>query len=146
MSKLQIETDGENGGVCECCGNATRTVWGYVHASDRALAAYFVQWTCNNPKHSPNFDLVIGTWGGENSNDKKLSSWILNATPGDGGFMAIDGADRPIANNDLCNEVLTREQVVQDPDLMETSTSIIDAIWLGDPRIEEIKNWIKPDA
>jgi len=146
MDNLQIETDGESGGTCECCGNETRSVWGYVRAQDRGVAVYFVQWTCNKPEHSPNFDLLIGTWGEENCKDKKLSSWILNAEPGGGGFMAIDGTDRQMSNSHLCDEALTRQQVINDPDLMESTTSIIDAIWLGDPRIEEIKSWINPDA
>ncbi len=60
--------------------------------------------------------------------------------------MAIDGADRQMSNSDLCDEALTRQQVIYDPDLMKSTTSIIDAIWLGDPRIEEIKSWINPDA
>jgi len=146
MDNLQIETDGESGGVCECCGSEMRMVWGFAHAPDKGVAAYFVQWTCNKPEYSPNFDLLIGTWGDESSNDKKLSSWILNTEPGSGGFMAVDSAERPIASSELCNEALAREQVINNPDLMEWTTSIIDAIWLGDPRIEEIKNWINPDA
>jgi len=76
---------------------------------------------------------------------KKLSSWILRADPG-GGFVTVDSADSKIANRALCDEALTREQVINDPDLMESTTSIIDAIWQGDPIIDEIKGWINPEA
>ena len=146
MTDLQVEIDGESGGTCDCCGNETRTVWGYIHAPEKPIAAYFVQWTRNKPEHSPNFDFIIGTWGDESVIDKKLSSWILNANPGGGSFQAIDSADRSISDSELVNEALTRDQVVNDSELMEITTRLIDTVWFGDPRIEEIKRWIEADA
>jgi len=146
MTDLRVETDGESGGVCDCCGNKTRTIWGYIHEPEKTIAAYFVQWTCDKPEHSPNFDFIIGTWGNEEINDKKLSSWVLNAAPGGGGFIAIDGAGRQLSNNELVTEALTRMQVVNDTKLMDLTTELIDAVWLGDPRIGEIRGWIEHDA
>ena len=55
--------------------------------------------------------------------------------------MAIDSSERPAANSDLCSVALSREQVVNDGDIMSIVTDMIDAIWLGDPRIEEIRNF-----
>ncbi len=142
MPELEIEENSESGGFCDCCGNQSRTVWGYVYADGAAHAAYFVSWTCDKPDHSPNFDIIIGTWGNDKSNDKKLSSWILNTSPDSSGFVAIDSSDRRIADSDLVSETLSRDQVISDPNLKELATAIIDAIWIQDSRIKEITAWI----
>jgi hypothetical protein len=142
---LHIEIGGENKPtLCECCGNETKTIWGYIYDGDNAVSAYFVQWTCNKKEHSPNFDFLIGTWGDDFINDKKLISFIYNPTNEDGGeFMVIDSSERPAANSALCTVALSREEVINDGDIMGSVTDMIDAIWLGDPRIEEIKNFGK---
>ena len=138
--ELVTEAAGENlDNFCDCCGNRTNTVWGYVYRNDVALAAYFVHWTSDKPDHDPNFDFIFGTWGDESVEDKKLSSWIYNPTGnGTGSFMAIDSKDRPLAESDLCSVALSREQVVNNSETMELMTNIIDAIWLQDARIQEV--------
>jgi hypothetical protein len=141
VANLQIEQDGKSGGVCECCGNESSTVWGYVYSDGEPFASYFVHWTRNKPDHFPNFDIIFGTWGDPSINDRKLASWIFNPSQEDGGFMVVDSGDREISNSDLVSESLTREQVVGDANYMEIITSIIDAIWLQDERIDEIRAW-----
>jgi hypothetical protein len=47
-------------GPCDCCGNMTQRVWGYVYDNDAALAAYFVEWTPGHVEQSANFDLIVG--------------------------------------------------------------------------------------
>jgi hypothetical protein len=142
---LRVELAGENQPkVCDCCGNETKTVWGYVYWHDVARAAYFVQWTRNKKEHYPHFDFLVGTWGDDTIRDKKLISFVYNATHETGGsFMVIDSADRPAARSDLCSVALKRGEVVNDHDLMGVATEMIDAVWLSDPRIEEIRNFAK---
>lgn len=142
---LRVEPAGENQPtVCDCCGNETKTVWGYVYQHDIPLAAYFVQWTSKNKEHYPNFDFLVGTWGDDTIRDKKLISFVYNATNEEGGsFMAIDSSDRPAARSDLCSMALRRNDVVNDRDLMGIATEIIDAVWRSDPRLEEIRNFGK---
>ena len=142
---LRIEIAGENEPtLCDCCGNKTKTVWGYVYEGDNAIAAYFVQWTQNNKEHFPNFDFLIGTWGDESIQDKKLISWVYNAThEGEGSYMVIDAVNRPAAQSDLCSKALKREEAVTNCHLMKISKEILDAVWLNDSRIEEIKNFGK---
>ena len=54
---LNIQPEGESQPtLCECCGNETKTVWGYINDGDKTVSAYFVQWTYNKKEHSPNFD------------------------------------------------------------------------------------------
>lgn len=138
---LRVQLGGESGGRCDCCGNETRTIWGYVHSSEQTIASYFVQWTRQAPKHFPNLDFLIGTWGDNGVNDRKLISWLYN--PSAQSFMAIDSSKRPAASSPLCARALTREEVVSNASLMEQATQLIDAVWLGDPRVDEVKELAK---
>ncbi|MCP5299406.1 MAG: hypothetical protein H6954_06835 [Chromatiaceae bacterium] len=141
--KLRIETAGENPPTaCECCGNVTNAVWGYVYEGDDPIAAYFVHWTSSKADHYANFDFLVGTWGTDSVNDKELISFIYKATEtGGGSFMAIDSTDRPAAHSDLCSVALKRDEVVNNGRLMGLASEIIDAVWLGDPRIQEIRGF-----
>lgn len=53
-------TDSNEFGPCSCCGNMSKTIWGFVHHGKKTLAAYYVSWTQNKPEHDVNFDLIIG--------------------------------------------------------------------------------------
>ena len=52
--------------------------------------------------------------------------------------MVIDATERPIAAGDLVGRALRREEVIDTP-LAKQAFDIIDAIWLQDQRIEEIR-------
>jgi len=139
---LRIEPTGENTtGRCECCGNVSRTVWGEVYGPDGAMAVYYIQWTVGAPDHLSNFDFLIGKWGeGATEQDRVLVSFTYNGTHEDGGaFMVIDSEGRPAAKSDLCGRALKREEVLG-TSLMDKACAIIDAVWLNDPRIDEVKN------
>lgn len=141
MVDLRVEPGGENEATrCECCGRVSRTVWGYVYEESGPIAAYFVQWTRHAAEHLPNLDFLVGTWGDDSVHDKRLVSWVFDPKQGSGGsFMVVDGTARPAAGSNLCSQALTREQVVGDSHLLELAKSMIDAVWLGDPRIEEVR-------
>ena len=139
MTDLELEVSGESSGTCDCCGNTSKTVWGYLHSPKRTLAAYFVQWTVNAPQHPPNFDFLFGTWGDDKVHDKRLASFAFRSSPEGGSFVAIDSASRPSARSAMCTRALTRDEVVNNPELMEMLTSLIDTVWLNDPRIADIK-------
>ena len=67
-------------------------------------------------------------------------SWVYKPTYREGGsFMAIDGHHRPAARSELCHEVLTRDQVVNNDALIDLRTRMIDAIWLYDSRVDKVK-------
>jgi len=40
-----IEPLDESGGTCDCCGEASRSVWGMIHHGDATVAAYWMHWT-----------------------------------------------------------------------------------------------------
>jgi len=134
---IAVEPDGESGGTCECCGKETRTIWGYLSADQQTIAAYFVQWTRHNPEHYPNIDFLIGTWGDGAPDDRKLVAWQFN--PALNSFRLIDSASRPAAQSTLCNASLTRDQILADSEFKELTTLLLDAVWLDDPRLSEVR-------
>jgi hypothetical protein len=134
---LRVEPNGESGGHCDCCGNETRTIWGHIYAEENVAACYFLQWTRHEPSHFPNLDFLIGTWGDNAPKDRKLVAWLYN--PSAASFMAIDSASRPAAKSSLCNRALSRDEVLSDSRLMDVATQMIDAVWIGDPRVQELK-------
>ena len=141
---LSLEPTGEKvHGPCDCCGNVTRTVWGFVHTdSGPTLASYYVTWTVSSPRHDAFFDLIIGRWGEDASPaDRKGVALAYRASKGS--FMVINAGERPIATSPLISAALPAAQVVNDP-ISTTAYAIVDVIWLNDARIAEIRGWPPP--
>lgn len=141
---LKLEATGEKvHGPCDCCGNVTRTVWGFVHKeSGPTLASYYVTWTTSSPRHDAFFDLIIGRWGDDASSaDRKGVSLAYRASKGS--FMVINAGERPIATSPLISAALPAAQVVNDS-ISTTAYAIVDVIWLNDVRIAEIRGWPTP--
>src|SRR5579862_9759866 len=91
MNALRVEVGGDSSGHCDCCGNESKTIWGYVRDSEVPVAAYFVHWTERAPGHYPNVDLVIGQWGGESDRTSRvLISLKYQPKKGGGALMVID--------------------------------------------------------
>lgn len=134
---LIIEPMGLSGGYCDCCGHESQTVWGNISADGAMVACYFVHWTRGQPGHYPNLDFLIGSWGEHSKNDRVLVSWLYSASRNQ--FMIVDSASRPAARSDLCSQALTRDQVLSNPQLVDDAKAVLDAVWLGDERIEEVK-------
>jgi hypothetical protein len=135
---LTVEPTGESHGHCDCCGNGSRTVWGYVHDAERTVAAYFVHWTVGAPEHLPTLDFLIGTWGDDDVNDRVLSAWRFN--PSQNSFMIVDASQRPAASSTLCNRALSRDEILALPEVKAVAASCLDAVWLQDARIAEIQS------
>ena len=139
-SPLQVEpTEAKDLGPCECCGNITRRVWGFVHRGDPTEAAYFVQWTPGSVlKHGAHFDLILGRWGdGATRSDRVAISLAFRQTPDGPQFMVIDAADRYVADSDLVGRALRRDEALDSP-FAKRAFEIVDAVWLQDPRISEL--------
>jgi hypothetical protein len=54
-------------------------------------------------------------------------------------FMAIDSDSRPTAKSPLCSQALGRAEVLGDCALKVLATQLLDAVWLGDPRVQEVR-------
>jgi len=137
-SDLEVEPTGESGGTCDCCGNRSRTVWGFVHRRGaETVASYFVQWTVGRSlaEHPANFDLILGSWGDGASADDRCAISMLYSENEDGpSVMVIDATDRPRDMSSLASSVLTRAEVIGTP-LAAAAFAIVDAIFLQDDRL-----------
>ena len=133
-------TGSKDFGPCSCCGDDSRSVWGLVHHGEVGEAAYFVHWTRHQvDRHGAHFDLAIGRWGEDSSTEDRFAvSLEFRRTEQGPQFMVIDATERPIAGGDLVGRALRREEVIDTP-LAKQAFDIIDAIWLQDQRIEEIR-------
>lgn len=136
---VQAECWGESSGHCDCCGNQTRSISGGLSDGEGARAAYLVRWTVGQPRHTPDFDLIIGLWGdGTGPQDRVLVALSYHPRPGGGFFMVVGGKGRPGDNRDLCDRALERDEVIGTP-LAQEAFALIDALWLTEPRIAEIR-------
>ena len=140
LSTLHVAEGGDKEhGPCDCCGNMSRLVWGYVNdESCLPVAVYYVHWTPGHPDHGANFDLVFGTWGDKATAEDRVGASLLYRQDG-GGFMVIDASTRPFSKEQtLFSRSLRREEVVG-TDLAQELYAMVDAVWLGDSRIAEIR-------
>ncbi|MGA0611234.1 hypothetical protein [Caldimonas sp. KR1-144] len=129
----------ESAGHCECCGRTSRTIWGDLSDSNGTHAVYFVQWTVGAPEHPPNIDLVLGRWGeGAEPSDRVLVSLLFQPGREGGSFMVTSGHGRPADDRSVCGRALRREEVVGTP-LAADIFALVDALWLSEPRIEEVR-------
>ncbi|HEY7152731.1 MAG TPA: hypothetical protein VH575_02120 [Gemmataceae bacterium] len=137
---LRVEPTGTNDyGPCECCGNNSRCVWGFIHAPEGTLASYFVHWALNRvADHGANFDLILGKWGEQaTAQDRCLVSLAYRLFEDGPQFMVIDGHDRPSAKSELVGQVLRRAEVVGQP-IAKQAFAAVDAILAQDSRVLEL--------
>jgi hypothetical protein len=140
MNGLTIEPSGQKDlGPCACCGNNSRSVWGFVYDADGALAAYFVHWTVGRvAAHSPNFDLIIGRWGeGATRADRAMVALQYQVLDNGPAFMVIDADGRPSAKSELVGKALSRAEVIDTP-FAAKAFAIVDAVLAQDGRVIEI--------
>lgn len=139
MTSLTATPWKESQGTCACCGNTSKTIWGDLSDDQGTHAVYFVQWTVDSPDHYPNIDLIIGPWGEGTSADQRMLACLrFRPAPDGGAFMVIDAGDRRPSSPPLFSRSLRRDEVVGTP-LAPRVFQLVDAIWLTNPRIEEVK-------
>ena len=140
LNGLTIEPTGQKDhGPCACCSNMSRCAWGFVHAPDAALAAYFVHWTLGKvADHWPNFDVIIGRWGdGASAADRRLVAMEYRLLDTGPSFRVINARDRPAADPELVGKVLRRCDVIGRR-IAPTAFAIVDAILAQDDRLAEL--------
>jgi hypothetical protein len=140
MEALTVEPTGTNDyGPCECCGNNSRCVWGFIHSAEGTTASYFVHWTLSRvADHGANFDLILGKWGDQSmARDRYLVSLAYRLFDTGPEFMVIDGHDRPSAKSELVGRVLRRDEVVGRP-IAKQAFAAVDAILAQDTRVLEL--------
>jgi predicted outer membrane lipoprotein len=129
----------ESEGICTCCGNKSKTIWGDISVDETAVAVYFVQWTVASTEHFPNFDFVIGRWGeGASATDRILVSLLFRPGHDGGSFKVIDGGERLPKYSKVCARAMQRSEVIGTP-LAGEVFALIDALWLTDTRMREVR-------
>jgi hypothetical protein len=133
-------TESKDSGPCECCGEYTKRIWGFVHSEERAKAAYITEWTrCKVAEHGANFDLVIGRWGeGAEAADRFAVSLEYRQTETGPWFTVIDASSREVSRSELVGRALSRAEVIGTP-LAKKVFDMVDSVWCSDGRVEEIK-------
>lgn len=128
----------ESGGVCDCCGRTSKTIWGDLATTESALAVYYVSWTVAAPEHEPKIDLIVGAWGdGADPESRILVSLLFRPAADGGSFMVVDADDRLTSYRTLCGRAMRRAEIVGRP-LGEEIFALVNALWAGDPRISEV--------
>jgi hypothetical protein len=133
-------TERKDSEPCECCGEYTRRIRGFVHSEERAEAAYIVEWTrCKVAEHGANFDLIIGRWGeGAEATDRFAVSLEYRQTETGPWFTVIDASSREVSRSELVGKALPRSEVIGTP-LAKRVFDMVDSVWCSDSRVEEIK-------
>ena len=132
-------TGSDDLGPCDCCGDHSRAVWGFLHRDGVTQAAYYVHWTRGQvDRHGAHFDLIIGRWGeGASERDRSAVSVEFRRTEEGPAFMVIDASDRSVAESDLVSRTMARADVIGTP-LADAVFEMIDEIWKRDKRIVEV--------
>lgn len=135
---FEVEATEESVGSCDCCGNTSRKVWGFVHENGTTVAAYFLHWTVGKSlqSHPANFDLIYGPWGeGSQVKDRCAISLIHFENEAGPGVMVIDANNRPVAARDLVGSAMRRDEVLG-TSLASRVFAIFDAVLTQDERLK----------
>ncbi|HVG27319.1 MAG TPA: hypothetical protein VM865_06920 [Acidobacteriaceae bacterium] len=142
LPNLALEIDWENQrsfGPCSCCGEMTSRVWGFAYRGAEALAAYFVEWTPGHEHREATIDLIIGLWGEQAAaNDRRAVSVAFRHLQTGPAFMIQNASVRPVCSSELVSGALDREDVLGTA-LANDAFAVCDLVYLGDPRIGELR-------
>ena len=143
ISDLRLEIFPDNQktfGPCDCCGEMTSRVWGYIYGRNDALAAYYVEWTPRHEGQQANFDLIVGVWGEDTcASDRQAIAVEFRKLDTGPAFRVIDAKYREVSKSALVAEALDRDSVIGTP-LAAQVFAICDLIYLEDPRISELRS------
>lgn len=132
---LTIEPNGEKfHGPCPDCGEAMRSVWGYVSNEEAARAVYYIRWTDFHLERGARLGISIGVWGGDSRPIDRVLFGVecrIGATSPE--FMLVDAASVPWSEHAFLGFNLTRQQALADwrkADVFEILERLVEA----DPR------------
>lgn len=137
MRSLVVEpADSSDHGPCSCCGNVSRTAWGFVHWEEGTVAAYFAHWIVGQPGHGAHLDMIVGRWGeSSTAEDREAVSLACRFVNGGPDLAVIDAPGRQFAENELVGRALRREDVIGRP-LAAKVFALANAILFHDDRLE----------
>jgi hypothetical protein len=132
---------GEKEYLCECCGDVSHTVWGWVHDSPNSTrACYGAGWVDGHEDNVIRMTLSFGLWGpGSRADDRKAVAVEILARDGEVGMVVADDAlfDMP----DLFGRLLSRGEALRDPSLADL-WDVADAVAENDQRVARAMCWL----
>jgi len=134
-------------GPCECCGDISRLASGLVRLNDEPYAAYQVHWTNQQVvRHGAEFYIILGEWGdGTTAADKFAVALHFFVESDRFGFMVVDADQTPMSSHPLVGCALPRASVIDKP-LAKEVFDLVDAIWLGDENIADVRQSVTPPS
>jgi hypothetical protein len=98
-----------------------------------------VEWTPGHDERQATFDLIIGDWGeGTQATDRRALSLGFRHFQTGPAFMIQNASARPIAASPLVSEAMDRDEVLGTR-LADDAFAVCDLVYLGDPRIEQLR-------
>ena len=132
-------------GPCECCGDVSLLASGLVRSDEEPYAIYQVHWTKNQiVKHGAEVYIILGQFGeGTTAADKFAVALHFFVEDHRHGFMVVDADQTSIASHPLVGRALPRSSVI-DTALAEQVFELVDAIWLDDENIADVRDSVTP--
>ena|ERR1043165_537129 len=137
------ETKVTDYGPCGCWGDVSRLATGMVRLNDEPYAIYQVHWTSNHVvKHGAEFYLILGEFGEwATAADTFAVALHFFVESNRFGFAVVDADKTSISSHPLVGRALSRANVIDTP-LAQEVFDLIDAIWLEDENIAEVRDSI----
>lgn len=114
MYELRLEYgDPINPTNCDCCGNTSNTVTGFIYNDDFAHGVYFGRWTDGHLPKEIKLTICIGEWG-EGSNPNNRDSINLRIRGKEEGFrmMITDSIESPWKENSILGNFMDRQEAL----------------------------------
>lgn len=125
----------KSSGRCACCGKSKQTAWGFVYEDGGPRACYFVEWTEGHKERTARFDVVVGRWSDDTTeNDREAVSLEYRATSTPM-FALADAAGRPAAE---VGRPTTKDELTGTK-LAEEALSIAGAVLQADERFASLQ-------
>ncbi len=136
---LILEEESFSLGICECCQNETASVTGFLYDKFDNWVAYNVCYTKGVPDHGAEFTLITGQWGeGSSPNDRYVI--VLDYYPNSGFMVAENCFERKGQIVSAATNFVDRDGVIG-TDFASTLFMIVDAVYMKETRLNEIRNW-----
>ena len=141
MTKITIEPgEAKEPTYCECCGNKTETVHGFVYNNNDAFAVYFASWTIGHSSKAVTIAIGLGDWG-EGATPKQRHSIGLECrtTEDQIQFAVIDPEQSPWGRTEFIGRMLPRQEALKDS-AIKKFFHIAEHVIHDDPRISSYIN------
>jgi hypothetical protein len=118
--------------TCDTCGVAYDLVRGFVYRDGDAYAVYVA--ACHgHSEHEAFLDVVLGTWGDDDVNDRVTFSARVRHE----GATAIDAPAAAAGESDVFGTKLTRDEALAHPKLSEL-WDVVDHVVVEDPGVAAV--------